>query len=496
MLNKNKKFAFHVVLSVLGRFGTGFITLLLMPFYLPLLGKEAFGLFGVFMTIEFLFRIFEGGLVSAIVKDFSLKIEKNDNPLALLRSFEVAYIVLGLIQSLLCVILVLSGGVNFLEGKGMSPELIQSCLLIMAIRPFFSSLTLVHTAFIQAQEHIVALNIYRLVFSLLSSLGAILVLKITDGNPVAFFSWWVICTFIVGVLKMAHCWWGNYSKMLALKPDLAVLNSYKGDQLKLIGAGFLTFFATRYPMWIVTHKLDLATIGIFTLASQVSRTLGNSIAVMTKPLIARFARDEMRDKSGGIILLRMSQTMLMIAGFLVVSFYVLANDLITLWMKEREFDPKTVGVIAAYLLLAKFFILVMAPYVSALQADRNLKLIYLSRFMTIIIGIPLGYALSTEFGLFGIVASYAATLGLVFITTFPKMLRFYPVPGGALKKFVLPSGILFFSILILALLGISFSSGEPIVRILLVGTLSGSLFLGSYAIGAKLIKKAPYNRYV
>ena len=165
---------------------------------------------------------------------------------------------------------------------------------------------------------------------------------------------------------MLHCWRGQWAKMFFLKPDMTVLKSYRSDQLKLIGAGLLTFLATKYPMWIVSSRLELATVGLFTLATQIAGTLGNSISVMTKPLIARFTRDQMRDESGGLILLRMSQIMIIISGFCVVTFSLLSEDLIYLWMKNSEFNPALIGVVASYLLVAKFFILVMTPYVLSL----------------------------------------------------------------------------------------------------------------------------------
>ena len=496
MLQRNKKFAFDVVLSAVGRLGTGFITLLLMPFYIPLLGKEAFGLFGVFMTIELFFRIFEGGLVSALVKDFSLKIENENNPLSLLRSFEGAYLSLGFIQSGLCVILILSGAVGFLEAKEMSPKLIQTCLLIMAISPLFSSLTLVHTSYIQAQENIIALNIYRLILSLLSSVGAIVVLRYSGGDPVAFFSWWIICTAIVGLLKMLHCWRGQWAKMFFLKPDMTVLKSYRSDQLKLIGAGLLTFLATKYPMWIVSSRLELATVGLFTLATQIAGTLGNSISVMTKPLIARFTRDQMRDESGGLILLRMSQIMIIISGFCVVTFSLLSEDLISLWMKNSEFNPALIGVVASYLLVAKFFILVMTPYVSALQADRKLKVIYLSRFLTVLLGVPLGYLFCSLNGLAGVVATYAVTLAIVCFISFPFMVKYYPVEGGVLKKLVLPIAALILASLFIYATNYGVRDINIIYRVVIVGSLSGLLLLTFSYLGAQFIKNKLVSYYL
>lgn len=496
MHKQNKKFAFDVIVSALGRFGTGFITLLLMPFYLPLLGKEAFGLFGFFMTIEVLFRIFEGGLGNAIVKDFSLRIIEKNNPWELLRSFEVAYIVLGLLQCIICMGVVLAGGFSFLDAKELSPELIRTCLLIMSLRFIFSSIAIIQNAFFQASEEIVALNIFRLGNSLCSSIGSIIILNLTGGDPAAFFSWWVFCSGLFALLKAFYNWRSNLGRFMRVKPVFSLLKAYKADQVKLIGLGLLAFISSKYPMWLVAYKLDLGAVGVFALASKVVTTLGSSISVMTKPLIARYTRDQIKDDSGGTILLRMTQLILIIAGFMVLTFGLLSQDIIGLWLKGQSFDPDIVAVVATYLLGTSFFTLVLKPYTDALQADRNLAVIYFRHILLIVIGVPLGFWACESYGIKGLVASFAFVSGLVAITVFPKISQCFLIEGGVFRRLILPLGGLAISALLLY--GASFlgTNLPPLVRIITVGLWSGLLFLGLNFYGVKALKKKPTPRYI
>lgn len=489
MPSKNRKFTIDALICAFGRFGTGFLTLLLMPFYLPLLGKEAFGLFGFFMMIEVLFRIFEGGLGNAIVKDFSLCMEKKNSPQDLLRSLEVAYLSLGIVQFLLCALLVFTGSFGFLKSEVMEPAVIQQCLLIMSIRPLFSSLTIVHDAYIQASEELVALNVFRLIFSMLSSVGSIVVLHLTDGNPVAFFSWWIICSAFLTVLKACYCWRDNPPAMFRVKPDFLILKKYKKDQIKLIGVGLLAFLATKYPMWIVAQRLDLATVGVFTLASQITRTLSSSVGVMTKPLIARYTRDQARDQSGGIILLRMTQSMLLVAGIMVITFGILSEDLIRLWMKGKTFDPQLVGIVTTLLLAANFFTLTMRAYNDALQANRNVRLLYWRHFISIVIGIPISYYVCNVYGLVGLVASFAGVSGLIFFFIFPPMTQYFMVDRGVLKKLVLPSAVLLMATVILFLIGNSLANANVILRVAVVSSISALILLTSFYTGSQAIRR-------
>lgn len=496
MSAKNRKFTFDALICAFGRFGTGFITLLLMPFYLPLLGKEAFGLFGLFMTVEVLFRVFEGGLGNAIVKDFSLRIEEKSQPQNLLRSFEAAYLSLGAVQSTLSILLVLTGSFGFLKAHEMEPAVIKQCLLIMSIRPLFSSLTIVHDAYIQACEEIVALNVFRLIFSLLSSGGSIVVLRLTDGNPIAFFSWWIVCSAFLGVLKALYCWRDNIFMMLKIKPDLAILKKYRKDQAKLIGVGLLTFLATKYPMWIVAQKLDLASVGIFTLATQITRTLSSSVGVMTKPLIARYTRDEARDQSGGNILLRMTQAMLLVAGIMVVAFGILSQDLIQLWMKGKIFDTELVGMVTSLLLFASFFSLVMRAYNDALQANRHVKLLYWRHAISIIIGVPVSYYFCHTYGLIGLATSFTAVSGMMFLAVFPRMTHYFVIDEGILKKLILPCIALLVAALILVSLDYSLASVNITIRIVSVLFLSGVLLLALFYMGSKIVRGRTVSHFL
>lgn len=489
MLKKDKKFTFDIIICSFGRLGTGLITLLLLPFYLPLLGKEAFGLFGFFLTVEVFFRILEGGLGSVIVKDFSVKIEKRDNPLQLLRSFEAAYFILGVIQTTLCLLAISLGGFKFLNPTEMSHGMMQTCLVVMAFRFMFSSLTIVHDAYIQAHEKMVALNGFRLAFSLSSSAGSILILNLANGDPKAFFIWWLLCTIIISAAKCYYCWRSNLGELLTEKPNFQLLSKYKYDQLKLIGIGFLTFLSTKYPMWIVASKLDLATVGIFALASQVTQTLSSTVAVMTKPLIARYARDEIKDNSGSQILLRMTQVMLIVAGFLVITFSLLSKDLITLWMRNKSFDPELVGLVASLLLGATFFSLVSRPFDSALQADRDFKIVYIKQFLRMGLGIPICLLASKYYGLLGIASTHLIITGIISVIIFPFMMNKYRGENMAIKKLTLPIISLVASAIIVTSINSVLVAIEPLVRSAIIVTISGCLFLMICYGGLKIIKK-------
>lgn len=401
---KLSKYKFDSLLCSFSRLSTGFITLALMPFYLPLLGEEAFGLFGLFASIEVFFRILEGGLGSVLIKDFATKEAKGEGINPLLRTFEVVYLLLGFLQCLICVGAVKLGFFSFLNIEELSQETVDTSLLILSLRFVFGTVSVVHDAVITARAQIVTLNCIRLTFCLLSGLGALVVLKISNGDPIWFFSWWVITVALIGLLKCLVSWQWKLKTLLLTKPSLQLIAPYKNHQLHLMFFGALMFLSTQYPIWISSTMMSLGMIGVFSLAQRINTTLGSTLAALTRPMIARYAKEKesQSDQAGGRILAMMSEVLIIVGLLSAAAFFLTAEVLIQLWIPDKGFDSQGLAQLAGLLYFSTTINMFSMPYIQALTSERQFASLYRRVGFSIIVGPILLYFGIREFGLIGI----------------------------------------------------------------------------------------------
>lgn len=403
----DKKFGLDAIICSAGRFSTSVLTLAVMPLYLPLLGKEAFGLFGFFVSFEVIFTILEGGLGNVLVKDFAEAEAKGENVNSRLRTFEVFYLCMGIIQSILCLTAVYSGFFSFLNTETLSPHVVKSCLTWVSLRGLFGGVSVVHDALITARSQMITLNLNRIFLSLLTSLGSLAVLKITNGNPVAFFAWWMIATGLSALSKMVACWRNQKGKVWETRPQLSILRPYFKDQFRLMGISLLTFTSKQYPMWILGIMAPLSVVGVYALALRITQTLGNTIASLTRPMMARYAQRKVKGHDGLSVLRKMSE-LVVIIGFLSATAYYLTSDILVSWwlsIKENAFPADKVATISSLLLLSAALELISRPFISALLSERKFKTISLKLVFTSILAPLLGFVLFNKYGAIGLASS-------------------------------------------------------------------------------------------
>jgi O-antigen/teichoic acid export membrane protein len=429
---ENKKFAFNALLCSFGRVLTGVFTLLMMPLYLPLLGAEAFGLFGVFIIVSLIFGVLEGGLGNLIIKDFAVLGARKQSIYPLLRSFEFSYLIFGALQTIAAIILIEIGTFSFLKADQLTQTQINECLYIISFSFLVGGPSVIYDALITARNQIVALNVTRLIYSVISSVGAYVVLRISDGDPRSFFIWWVVASLIISCIKASICWKGECKYFLQLKPKLNVLKPYLGAQVKLMMNSALTFASNHYIFWCVGLLFPLSILGLYTLGTRIASTIASGLAALIRPLISRYAYDQEKSGSGSRILVIMTQVIIIFGAVIYSGYYLNHEWLISLWMNNKEFSANEISKVSLILLSVGLINVGVRPMVSALQADRKFKLLYQWYSLGAILGFSLCFIVGKHYGFQQMLITNLLVNGTVLIFIYPKMLT--ELDSGALAK--------------------------------------------------------------
>lgn len=383
------KYKIDALICAMGRIGTGVLTVLLMPLYLPLLGEEAFGLFGLFASLELFFGIVEGGLGAVLIRDIAT-LEAAKKPTAdFIRSFEAGYVLFGVLQTLVCLALIQVGVFSFLETETLARSTTILCLQILSLRFIWGSVSIVHNAVFAARAQLVFVNLVRLSFCLLSGLGAYVVLRLTEGNPVSFFLWWLGVTGVISLIKFSKVWWRHGVEALRARVRTRTLWSYRKSQGGLILYGLLTFLATQYAVWSVSALLPLAMAGVYAIGYRFSYSVSGALGAFTMPMMARFATAEAHGNSSDHVLLKMSEAVTII-GFVGCCYFAsFSREIFLLWLGADYQYLELIATMTAYLLAAMTIQHAFYPFVQVLQAKRRLKVLWARYLFQAVFGVSL-----------------------------------------------------------------------------------------------------------
>lgn len=455
--------------------------MLMIPLYLPLLGKEAFGLFGLFASLEIFFLLIEGGTGTVLIKDFAEKHHKGESLSLLLRTFESLYLGLGVLFTIICQIVIFAGAFNYLKIGAISSAELQTILLILSFRFLSATITIIHEAVIVAREQIVVLNATRLLFSLLSSVGAYLILRITEGNVFSFFIWWLGVTFLMGLIKAWVAWSPMKEKFFRERPVWLELKPYLRSQPSLMALAVAMFLFSQYPIWITSYAFDLATVGLFAICLRVSSTLGGSLSALSRPMVSRYASCQLRGQGGREVSKVVEVTMIMgVVGFIFFAFE--SPALFSVWLGKDFSGLDLVVRLAPLLLISTIIDLFSFPYVQILQAERKFKLLYGRYFWGVIIGVSVFFLLRAPLGVYAIgIARLSAAL-VCFLLFQPKMVRVCEPDVNVwsyLLKFLLPLSILTSALLVSIEAFIPLNDLSSFARLLLSMALMGAILAAS-----------------
>src|SRR5437870_5538009 len=96
----------NVVTNLMGRLWIATLSLLLIPFYMAVLGPEGYGLIAFFATIQVVVNLFDFGVsttVSRVTARLSAEPNGGSEALSLVRTLELTYWAIGLVLGVVMV---------------------------------------------------------------------------------------------------------------------------------------------------------------------------------------------------------------------------------------------------------------------------------------------------------------------------------------------------------------------------------------------------------
>ena len=289
-INKN------AIANYVSRLWTGFSAFIFVPFYLNILGPEAFGLVTFSTSLLGVIFVVDMGMSNTFAREMARESDRQKLS-DLLRSLEWLYL---LVIVSIAVIAILGAGLiadHWLNASRIEPDQVRWSVGLMLVSAILQvMLALYIGGLLGASRHIMAAQ-YQIGFSLVRS-GVVLI-PLYFWPSVEFLFAWQLVVSAITLLLLRRTIWAVIEPPETPRFSLPALRSIWAFAGGMFGIALISAINTQSDKLVVSKAFSLDVLGLYSVASligQIPSMLALPLAITVLPqLTAQVARD---DRSG------------------------------------------------------------------------------------------------------------------------------------------------------------------------------------------------------
>ncbi|SVB22211.1 uncharacterized protein METZ01_LOCUS175065 [marine metagenome] len=407
--------------------GSGYViilTLVTIPYYLEILGAEAYGLIGFFTFLQTALTMLDLGFNQFFGRQAAHAKGKHEGFVLLadlLKSLEVYFIALAFL--LIAVSMPASSwmSVNWFSSNEIGSADIQKCLQLMLANICIQMLVRLYRNGILGFENQVWLNGALIFISTFRFLGALLFIIFISDNIVHFF---ILQLFIV-CLELALLGFKFYHLLpaglnLKFRFNLSTLGQNIPLAFSIAFTSFLWILTTQYDKFLLSKLLPLKEFGYFSLlAFAISGVVFIAVPIRQaiQPRLTFFIAQGKLKKS--LSLYRQSSHYVsLLTGAFVVFLVFFAEPLFLGWTRDQQASQWVSQTL--YLFALGNWFLAMQSILVALQiANGDLRIHLRATTFFFIVQVPLIYWAAIEYGVIGVGITWLALRIIFFLLVTP-----------------------------------------------------------------------------
>lgn len=343
----------NIIANYAGKLYTILIGIVVLPFYLELLGAEAYGLVGFFVLMQSWMALLDIGMSPTLSREVAT-LNGEETPQAkerfkaLLHSLESIFIVLSLVVAL--GIILFSGWIShhWLKVESLDLSTVKYSIVLMGIMIGIRFVSALYKSGIAGAENQVWLNVTNVIMATLKFVGVLFILYFISTNVTYFFEYQMfvsvleLLVFVKKFYKIVEIekfkFYFSYS---AIKPIIPFAGG-----IALTSA--IWIFMTQLDKLLLSTILPLDKYGYFVIVAMVANAIMQLVDPISQAILPRMSKlytqnrhDEMIDiykKSTQLMALFIFSVVGMVAGFSYELLYAwTGNKEVSLWSQDILF---------------------------------------------------------------------------------------------------------------------------------------------------------------
>jgi O-antigen/teichoic acid export membrane protein len=401
--------------------------LLFIPLYVRFLGIEAFGLVGLYVTLQSVLAVVDFGVSPTVNRELARFVSRPGEPSAprdLVRSFEAPYWTLGvLLGGTLAAVSPLLAS-HWIASHRLDAEEVRRAFVIMGLATALQwPLTLYQGGLMGLQRPALlqAINASAVTFR---TVGTVLMLWLVSRSIVAFF-WWQALSAAVHTAAAAYFLWRSLpASDSAPRVRLRMLRDRWRFMAGVGATSAVALLLTQMDKVILSKVASLETFGYYMLAGAIADALYKLLTPIHATLFPQFSSLVVRGEQAVFTTLYHRACQLMTAVLspagLMLAFF--SRELIWLWTFDERIVAGTAPIVRVVVLGTVLNGLMSLPYAAQL-AHGWVRLGFLANVSALLILSPVTFALTVRFGPLGAAATWVILNGAYVLIVVPLMHR-------------------------------------------------------------------------
>jgi O-antigen/teichoic acid export membrane protein len=395
----------NIAANLLGSGWTAVMQLCFAPVYIHFLGMEAFGLVGVWLTIQALSVLFDLGLGSTLNRELARLQAHPGSEQRMrdtVRTLEIVYLPGALLLAIALVLAAPHAATGWLNVGSLDPGLARQALVMMGIAAALQWPYGLYSGGLLGLQRHVALNVVLTVVATLRGAGAAAALWLVAPSLQTFFAVQIAASAIQAGATAWLVWRSLPPASAPARFRAELLRGVREFAAGMVGITLLSATVTQLDKVVLSGVLPLEAFGYYTLAAMVaaglSRVVGPVFAAMYPRLTELAARGDNLELR--VQYHRGSQlvSVLVLPLALVLAFF--AEELLVIWTGDALTAAHTAPVLSLLVVGTALHGIMHMPY--ALQLAHGWTQLALRiNLVAAAVVVPATYLAAIHYGMVG-----------------------------------------------------------------------------------------------
>lgn len=410
----------NVVANVAGKIWSSLMSFAFVPFYIRLLGIEAYGLIGFFVSLLAMFFVLDMGLSTSITRELARLTSRQDTTTqvrSLVRTLEVIYWSTGLVIGTIIFVLAPWLARDWLHLMQLSAQDATQAIRLMGLVAALRWPVPLYTGGLMGLQRQVLLNLATAGMATVQGGGGVLVLLFIAPTVQVFFLWQVVAAAIQAVVLASLLWRLSPSADHRPRFAAAALRSIWLFSAGVTGITIVSVVLTQLDKFLVSKLLPLETFGYYSLAGSIAGMLNLAAMALYGALFPAFSQliaagriDELR------ALYHKSCQLLSVVLFPIgVTVMLFSRELLSFYVRDPLVVEHTHALLSLLVLGNMFLSVMLLPLALQLGYGWTSLSLY-KNVVAVVLFVPLLYFMIVRHGVIGAAIVWIVlTLGYVLI---------------------------------------------------------------------------------
>lgn len=329
----------NIVANFIGNIWSTLIGLIFVPVYIRFIGMEAYGLLGLFATLQAVLSLLDMGLSTTLNREVAryagMRGDKQyiNN---LTFTLERIYISISVITGLVLVIVSWFFATQWVNTEKLSDNTVILAFVLMAVNFACQFPVSLYQGGLLGLQRQVTMNVIMGGISTVKAIGAVLILWLISPSITAFLTWQLCLSICQFFLLRKYLW--KYLPPGTVRPffDKSSLRTSGRYAAGIMSISILSVVLTQSDKIIISKIVKLTEFGYYTLATTISTSLNMALFPVISAVFPRMTELVNNENRSDFVRLfhRSSQLIALLIMPLSISLFIFSNDIILGWTRN------------------------------------------------------------------------------------------------------------------------------------------------------------------